>query len=431
MSDVITTVGNTTLTRVSGVSIYTDADKAALRIFLRDKRELKAAMACLTRDTHTWAYLKQRLQDARRQSKARLDRITPVHMRLEYQGQASVVTNTNDLKRSWKDLRDRIRAEVRRRRHNMREVLADTWVGFMRGGFPNASRQPVTLSRYNNGVNLVRVCGVHTEPNQYRHAYVGKLRAQFLTPKAPRETDARRWVSVEIECILGTVNEAFYDHALAQNVAQYVCVKSDGSLRRDAGDTKGTPVEIVVSAPKEEIERVIKGVCAALKACEAYVNKTCGLHIHLDMRNFDRATAFSNLVAGQKVLRSLVPEHRVKNRFCKPVGRRDWPVNDDRYKAVNHCAWRRHRTIEVRLFAGCIDATKIIGYVKVCSAMAYAQAPVKRAPSSAKGWQKANPDAVDTALIDWVKDEARAIAIANEAERAATGQQQLPLGAQQ
>lgn len=421
-----TTIGNTTLTRVTALGEF---DRPGYLVFAREKRELKAAMACLTRDTPAWAYLRQRLQAARQQTKARLSRITPTMLRLEYQGQASVLTGDADLKKAWIALRDRIRAEVRRRRHNMREVLADTWLGFMREGFQTGlPRQRVTQQRYSNGVILTTVCGVHTEPGEYRLAYMGKMRAQFMQPKAPRENDARRWVSVEIECIIGTLNEAFYDHALQLNIAPYVCVKGDGSLRRNDGDTKGNPVEIVVSAPKEEIERVIEATCQALAACEAYVNKTCGLHIHLDMRNFDRNTAFSNLVAGQKVLRSLVPEHRVKNRFCKPVGRRDWPANDDRYKAVNHCAWRRHRTVEVRLFAGCIDATKIIGYVKVCSAMAYAKDPVKRAPSSAKGWQKANPEAVDTNLIDWVKDEARAIALLNEAERAATNtaQQQMP-----
>lgn len=421
--EITTIVGNTTLTRVEQLGTF---DRTAFAMYMREKRELRAAIACLTRETPAWAYLKQRLQHARQQVKSRLERVTPPMLRLEYQGQSNVVTNPAEMRRAWIALRDRIRAEVRRRRHNMRAVLADTWQGFQRAGFPGVQRQRVTQQRFSNGVSLTTVCGVHTEPGEYRLAYMGKMRAQFMQPKAPRENDARRWVSVEIECIMGTLNEAFYDHALTLNIAPYVCVKSDGSLRRNDGDTKGNPVEIVVSAPKEEIERVIKAVCQALKDCNAYVNTTCGLHIHLDMRNFDRATAFSNLVAGQKVLRSLVPEHRVKNRFCKPVGRRDWPANDDRYKAVNHCAWRRHRTLEVRLFAGCIDATKIIGYVKVCSAMAYAKDPVKRAPSSAKGWQKANPEAVDAGLIDWVKTEARTIAIANEAARAATNQQPLP-----
>lgn len=413
----VTTIGNTTLTRVTQLGTF---DRAGFMVYAREKRELKAAMACLTRETPAWQYLRQHLKSARQQTKTRLDRITPTMLRLEYQGQSSVVAEPMGLKRAWIALRDRIRAEVRRRRYNMRMIPADMWSGFMRA----SSRQNVTRQYFSNGVSLVRRCGVHLEPGEFRLAYMGKMRAQFMQPKAPRENDTRRWVSVEIECIMGTVNEAFYDHAMTLGIAPYVCIKSDGSLRRDDGDTKGNPVEIVISAPKEEIEQVIRTTCQALVACNAYVNKTCGLHIHLDMRNFDRATAFSNLVAGQKVLRSLVPEHRVKNRFCKPVGRRDWPVNDDRYKAVNHCAWRRHRTLEVRLFAGCIDATKIIGYIKVCSAMAYAKDPVKRAPSSAKGWQKANPEAVDNSLIDWVKDEARAIAIANEVERATTANNQ-------
>lgn len=416
----VTTFGNTTITPVSAQPPYGAVTRDQVMESARIARECHNAIKCLRPETQHARYLKQVLQVNRQRVKQGF--ALPSYVVVSYQGQQAQCLNTPAaILKTWKDLRDRVRAVIRERRRKMREEPARHWFGFMRQYEAEGGRgRLVQEENWWGNVTLNRRCGVHLEENTIRLAYINKLRRDLLNSKAPIATDARRWISVEIECVLGKSTDAFCDEILKANAAKWVCVKSDSSIRKNDGDTTGSTCEVVVSAPQGEIEEAIRKVCAALAACKAYVNKSCGLHIHLDMRNFDRAAAFSNLVAGQRVLRLLVPEYRVKNRYCKPVGRRDWPINGDRYKAVNHVAWQRHRTVEVRLFAGCIDATKIVGYIKLCAAMAYANGAVKRAPSSAKGWQKANPEAIDNALMQWVKDEARNVEAINKAERAAT-----------
>lgn len=417
----VTTFGNTTITPVAAQAPYGAVTRDQVMESARIARECHNAIKCLRPETQHARYLKQVLQVNRQRVKQGF--ALPSYVVVSYQGQQAQCLNTHAaILKTWKDLRDRVRAVIRERRRKMREEPSRHWAGFMREfqGENMGRGRLTTEENYWGNTLLTRRCGVHLEENTIRLAYVNKLRRHLFNSKAPIATDSRRWISVEIECVLGKSTDAFCDEVLKAGAAKWVCVKSDSSIRKNDGDVTGTTCEVVISAPQSEIEEAIRRVCVALAACDAYVNKSCGLHIHLDMRNFDRATAFSNLVAGQRVLRLLVPEYRIKNRYCKPVGRRDWPINGDRYKAVNHVAWQRHRTVEVRLFAGCVDASKIVGYIKLCAAMAYANGAVKRAPSSAKGWQKANPEAIDNALMQWVKDEARNVEAINEAERAAT-----------
>lgn len=403
-----TTVGSTTLVTMGSARSYA-ADQ--LVAYMREVRACQRAIRHLIRGTESFEMLRRRIVQLRSHAKQFMARRYPIKLTYASRTQEVVPQNHGATKEVWIALREAYRYQTRERRRTMREVPAQYWSGPDR---IYASRTLVTVGSRAGGTLR---CGVHLEPNQVYMSYMHRLRSHLYDAKTPRNDDTRRWVSVEIECILGNGSEdVFCDKAMP--AAQWVCIKSDGSLRRNGGDNIGRPVEIVISAPISEIENAIKHVCKALAACNAYVNDTCGLHLHMDMRHFDRHVAYHNLVAGYNLLRKLVPEHRVKNRYCKPVRQRKWPRGSDRYKAINHLAWQRHRTLEVRLFAGCINATKIIGYVKLCSSIAYTPERVKRAPATALGWKRANAESqIDIPLINWVKQEQRAITEADIARR--------------
>lgn len=132
--------------------------------------------------------------------------------------------------------------------------------------------------------------------------------------------------------------------------------------------------ELAIVATAKAMPEVIRKVCAVLEEHDAYVNKTCGLHVHLDAREQDEKRMFGNLVKSQNLLYSMVPVSRHKNNYCRP--------NDcgllmtkyqGRYWGINPASYTEHKTIEVRLHSGTVNAAKIINWVSLLSRIAYAK----------------------------------------------------------
>lgn len=133
--------------------------------------------------------------------------------------------------------------------------------------------------------------------------------------------------------------------------------------------------ELCVLIPESKLETIIERVCSVLNdQLDASVNKTCGLHVHLDMRRRKASAAYKRLVNSQEVLRSLVPYSRRKNDFCKPNTTSSLVealTNGARYWVINPQSLKKHKTLEVRLHSGTTDATKIINWVKLLSHIAW------------------------------------------------------------
>lgn len=132
--------------------------------------------------------------------------------------------------------------------------------------------------------------------------------------------------------------------------------------------------EISIVAKSTQITDIITKVCSVLQKHDADVNSTCGLHVHLDMRGFDEKRSFANLVKTQKLLYSMVPFSRFENQYCRPNKHGfDMGVYCGRYWAINPAAYSEHKTIEVRLHSGTINAVKINHWIKLLQKIAYAK----------------------------------------------------------
>jgi hypothetical protein len=132
--------------------------------------------------------------------------------------------------------------------------------------------------------------------------------------------------------------------------------------------------EISIVAKSTEIRGIITKVCEVLKKHEAYVNKTCGLHVHLDARNADENRMFGNLVKSQKLLYSMVPKSRYTNSFCKPnTCGSSMTKYQGRYFGINPESYAKFKTIEVRLHSGTVDAEKINRWIELTQKIAYAK----------------------------------------------------------
>lgn len=132
----------------------------------------------------------------------------------------------------------------------------------------------------------------------------------------------------------------------------------------------------------EELEKV----CWVLDLCNAKVNDSCGLHVHMDAAEFDLST-WKNLILTYKrlegVIDNFMPRSRRNNRYCKTLTaiseaaiNRASNISDlraafshNRYHKVNLEAYARHRTVEFRQHGGSTNFTKMSAWIHFLSKM--------------------------------------------------------------
>ena len=132
----------------------------------------------------------------------------------------------------------------------------------------------------------------------------------------------------------------------------------------------------------EELEKV----CWVLDLCNAKVNDTCGLHVHMDAAEFDLAT-WKNLILTYKrlegVIDNFMPHSRRNNHYCKAltaitensikharnIGELRAAFFHNRYHKVNLEAYARHRTVEFRQHGGSTNFTKMSAWIHFLSKM--------------------------------------------------------------
>lgn len=187
-----------------------------------------------------------------------------------------------------------------------------------------------------------------------------------------------KWRSVEIECLFKTweIKEEFVKFVESKEYSDLITLKDDGSIHGD-----GESAEIVVSFRKGD-ERILVEVCQFLKD-RAFVNKTCGTHVHFDMRHVTprKVQLYGNrLVKAIPALKLILPKSRRNNEFCALDINKLATCNcydydcekcaaiedDDRYAFVNLHAYGKHKTIEVRGHSGTINSKKILNWIRIC-----------------------------------------------------------------
>lgn len=193
---------------------------------------------------------------------------------------------------------------------------------------------------------------------------VSFLRRLYDLPLRPASFRYDRAVGVELEC----VRPEGVDSVALPYWAREV---SDGSVKTNG--VRGIPLEYNVLCVRRQLEIRLYKVCESLRG--HVVNKSCGLHVHLDCRGKTEAEVWAlckKVDAWLYALRELVPESRRDNQYCKFS-----PSRTDRYRAVNFMAFREHGTLEVRLHSGTVDYTKIISWVRLLELLLVIQAKPK------------------------------------------------------
>lgn len=133
---------------------------------------------------------------------------------------------------------------------------------------------------------------------------------------------------------------------------------------------KGKGIEINTRpANGDRLLRNIDTICEKIKEVKGYVNKTCGLHVHLDMKKTkytgQRANIFRAFSSFEESIHAMVSKDRRENRYCRPIpnGLNYEDFMGDRYRSLNVSALSKYGTMEVRLHQGTVDPQKIKTWV--------------------------------------------------------------------
>jgi hypothetical protein len=136
----------------------------------------------------------------------------------------------------------------------------------------------------------------------------------------------------------------------------------------------------------------IKEICGVLNEVGAEVNESCGLHVHVDARDFTSEDLFKVALLWEKYEPTMfrkVAKHRRNNSYCAKMGnvlssivktQNELPMNKiDRFReefndldkncSLNFNPILEFGTIENRMLEGCIDADKIIKWAEINSKM--------------------------------------------------------------
>lgn len=166
-----------------------------------------------------------------------------------------------------------------------------------------------------------------------------------------------KWLGVEIE---HTRPDTDKQHE--NNIPGWLSYHDDGSVH--AEDDGYISREVTILLKQDQQDRIDK-ICKTLNAIDARVNRSCGLHIHIDVRDktpAQRNTIYRHYVAALPWLVLMLAPSRLTNTYCRD-NRTDH--SRGRYKMINRASISEHRTIEIRAHQGTTDAAKIRAWIKL------------------------------------------------------------------
>lgn len=135
---------------------------------------------------------------------------------------------------------------------------------------------------------------------------------------------------------------------------------------------KDIGIELRLLMKEEDVEKILSKTLHVVHRLKGYVNSSCGLHVHLDMRQRDFKSSLTRLYDMQSVMFDLVDESRIENKFCAPLTQEEldgilengYESLAERYKSINTLSMVEHTTIEVRLHQGSINYWEILPWIK-------------------------------------------------------------------
>lgn len=176
------------------------------------------------------------------------------------------------------------------------------------------------------------------------------------------------YVGIELEFSSPSTEENLKEVIIKYNLQKYIRCGEDG----EASEPLETSYELACLIKQKEIAKIIPIIGNMLKEVKANINKSHGMHVHLDMRNRRSNKAFNNLVKAQDLLFSIADPSRSGNIYCEYQEEYDLNnASEHHYSAINPVLEKGTKeTIEVRIREGLVDAKEIQNWVNLLNQIA-------------------------------------------------------------
>lgn len=182
-----------------------------------------------------------------------------------------------------------------------------------------------------------------------------------LSNKKPKGRD--KYIGLELEFISFNSQYELYKKLEKADLLKYITISSDGSIRPE--DDEDHDIELKILVKESEYKVVLKKLLKIIKS-GSYVNDSCGLHVHLDMRHRNVKESYLKLFNDLDNLESKVDRSRLDSEYCGRNNYSDFDVqmnSEGRYRAINVQAYKKFKTLEVRLKEGSLDYKDITDWV--------------------------------------------------------------------
>lgn len=200
------------------------------------------------------------------------------------------------------------------------------------------------------------------KPTNFNRQFGVEIEAYNVTKEKLKKELIKLGISVEIES---------YNHTTKTHWK----IITDSSIKGANGFELVSPI-LKGQQGLEQLEKV----CKALKNCHAYINKSCGLHIHFDASKF-KLKQFKNLVLNyadlENIIDAFLPNSRRanNNNYCKSIISHKSAIENastitqltdaipKRHNKINTKSYVKYKTIEFRHHSGTVEFDKISNWI--------------------------------------------------------------------
>lgn len=377
------------VTKIDGYKDVVWTPKIAL-IFEKRIQAFKTLLETMDKDIDGYEEIRSKLQAHRKIRKNRTFQVvykSPKHEVETY----LTVENGKFVNGGPKDSRHFVLKRIREKIVNKRDKL----------------KNPKMDVKIFQGYEFEMVGGVHCNPGGIKRISSDYKWNIMNQTKKPCQFDD--YVGVEIEFISEYAQDQVREELIKADLHKHTYVKYDGSIEfddvedsEDWDDYYGHEVNVI--APRDKIGDIIERVCKVIvNKVDGRINYSCGLHVHLDVRNKNKEKVFRNLVRAQDLLFKLVDDNRQRSTYCHKVTNDDWNrTSRDHYVAINGPeAYDKFGTIEVRMHHGSTDAKEINNWIKLLNRISDFRGSFQKPLSSLNEVHEVV--SIDTEVFDYYK----------------------------
>jgi hypothetical protein len=294
-----------------------------------------------------------------------------------------------NMRRILRDMRVELKNLVQRIRNDRKGTYASKMLTLKYKG------EEIVLFRYLDGYSNMEGAPKYNRKSfvkALKTAYEEYMRNRVYQQHKPKKDDPRNFIGLEIEFI-SPYGETTAANELAKSMlAKHITLKDDGSIECSEGEACGDcdycndgyyddcedryreecGHEIAILIPQDDLDSFKEPIQEFLDNMKAKVNNSCGIHVHIDIRNRDPKALFTKFCQWQELLYRVNPQSRFNGEYSRAYNRS--PVFDerstDRYVGVNGNPVYDYGTLELRMGAGSTNTTKIFNWIKLLLAVA-------------------------------------------------------------